>query len=207
MKKTVQILCMEAMVFWGLILSGGCAAFRASTADVDVSETRHFDARFDYSDLRATTQKVVDDLIACPFLADKEDKPVFMIAGLGNRTSEYIDTKTITERMRTLLFKTGTIRFVNEARRDDLLKEQGYQAGHATPETQTRIGRQLGADYMMSGSLSEMKSKSLKQVRVSRQILIYYKMTVEVTDLESGELVWTTEEEFARQQSQPIIGW
>ena len=55
-----------------------------------------------------------------------------------------------------MVFETGKAQFVNESRRADLLKEQGYQSEHATPESQVAVGRQLGAHYMLSGSLAEM---------------------------------------------------
>ena len=60
---------------------------------------------------------------------------------------------------------------------------------------------------MLSGSITEMRQSSPRQVRVSKQKLSYYKLTLEVTDLETGELLWTGEQEMARQASQPIIGW
>jgi hypothetical protein len=96
---------------------------------------------------------------------------------------------------------------VNEARREDLLQEQGYQAAQVEPATQVAIGRQLGAGYMITGALAEMKSSSPRQVRVSKQVIRDYKFTFEVTDLETGELVWITHREFARQISKPLIGW
>jgi PBP1b-binding outer membrane lipoprotein LpoB len=130
-----------------------------------------------------------------------------MIAGVQNRTSQYVDTKNLTDRIRTQLFPTGKIRFVNESRREELMKEQGYSAANATPETQVAVGRQLGARYMMSGSLTEMKDETPRQVRVSKTKVNYYKLTFEVTDVESGEMVWLTEEEFAREARLPLIGW
>jgi PBP1b-binding outer membrane lipoprotein LpoB len=42
---------------------------------------------------------------------------------------------------------------------------------------------------------------------VSRTEINYYKLTVEVTDLESGLIAWTTEKEFARAARLPLIGW
>ena len=105
------------------------------------------------------------------------------------------------------MLQSGKVRFINEVRRDDLLREQGYQAANATPETQTRVGRQLGAKYMISGSFTEMNQQSPKQVRVSKQLVKYYKLTFEITDLETSELIWTKEQEFARKESQPLIGW
>jgi curli biogenesis system outer membrane secretion channel CsgG len=115
--------------------------------------------------------------------------------------------KNVSDRIRTLLLRTGKVRFVNAARREDLLKEQGYQAAHATAETQTAVGRQLGAQYMLTGSLTEMKQRSPRQVRVSKQKIRYYKLTLEITDLETSEIAWTTERDFARRVSEPLIGW
>lgn len=130
-----------------------------------------------------------------------------MIAGVQNRTSQYVDTKNLTDRVRTMLIQGGKARFVNEARRDDLLKEQGFSAANATPETQVAIGKQLGAKYMVTGSLTEMKDESPRQVRVSKTKVNYYKLTFEVTDVESAEIKWIHEEEFAREARLPLIGW
>jgi hypothetical protein len=189
------------------LLQSGCAMFRASTKEVDVEQEKHMDADFDYSDMRKITQSMADDLLNSAFMREQSQQPIYMIAGVENRTSNYVDTKALTDRMRTIIFTSGKAQFVNEARRADLLKEQGYQAANVTPETQTAIGRQLGARYMMSGSLMEMRNDSPKQVRISKQKLNYYKLTMEVTDLESGLLAWTKEIEFARQASLPLIGW
>jgi uncharacterized protein (TIGR02722 family) len=204
--NTNMILRPAAAVLAVSLLSG-CAAFRASTTDVDVTETRHMGADYDYSDMRKISESVANELATSDFLGKLTAAPIFMIAGVENRTSNYVDTKGLTDKIRTTLFKTGKAQFVNEARREDLLKEQGYQAANATPETQVAVGRQMGAKYMISGSLMEMKDQSARQVRVSKQKLNYYKLTVEVTDLEGGLMAWTTEKEFARQASLPIIGW
>ncbi len=207
MKKLIRSVSLFCTVSGLALLSAGCAMFRASTADVDVNQDKHLKSTYDYSDMRNITQAVVDDLLGSDFLKNQAQPPIMMIAGVQNRTERYVDTKALTDKMRTALFQSGKMQFINEARRDDLLKEQGYQAAHATPETQAAVGKQLGAKYMISGSLMEMEETSARQVRVSKQQLNYYKLTVEVTDLESGLLVWTTEKEFARQASQPLIGW
>ncbi len=206
MKNSAMLLNLGLVVLLGLF-SSGCAAFRASTADVDVREQRHMGSTYDYSDMRNITQDVVNELLNSPFLRDKTSPPIVMIAGVQNRTSRYVDTKALTDKMRTALIQSGAAQFVNEARREELLREQGYQAAHATADTQVQVGRQLGARYMLSGSLMEMESTSPRQVRVSKQQLNYYKLTIEVTDLETGLIAWTTEQEFARQASLPLIGW
>ncbi len=208
MKRFHSIVLMAATMP-ALLLANGCAMFRMSTKDVDTSTGKSPVERADYNyaDMKNITQDVVNQLLTSPFMEKQSGEPIMTIAGVQNRTSAYVDTKNLTDRMRTLLFQSGKVQFVNEARRDELLKEQGYQAANATPETQVAVGKQLGAKYMISGSLVEMETKSGRQVRVSKQVLKYYKLTIEVTDLQTGLLAWTTEVEFARQESQPLIGW
>ncbi len=207
MKRLLTTLALTASFSSLALLGSGCAMFRASTQEVDVNETKHMDADYDYSDMRKISEGVTSDLMASDFLGKFSEPPIIIIAGVENRTSNYVDTKGLTDKMRTTLLQSGRAQFVNEARREDLLKEQGYQAANATPETQVAVGRQLGAKLMLSGSLMEMRDDSPKQVRISKQKLNYYKLTMEVTDLESGLIVWTTEKEFARQASLPLIGW
>jgi len=205
----MKVRTVLAMALLGvtLVLVCGCAAVRASYRTVPLSQEKHYDASFDATDMRAITDSVVAELLQSPFLSQYTEPPIMMVAGVENRTSQYVDTKNLTDRIRTELIRSGRVRFVNAARRDDLLREQGYQAAHVTPETQVAIGKQLGARYMLTGSLTEMSKKSPRQVRVSRQEWKYYKLTVEVTDLETGLIVWTTEKEFQREASKPLIGW
>lgn len=190
-----------------VLFTNGCAAFRTDVADVNVDQMGHMDADYDATDMRKITQSVVNQMLASPWLNNASTIPVLMDAGVENRTSNYVDTKNLTDRMRTSLIQSGRVQFINASRRDQLLKEQGYQAANADPATAAAIGRQIGAGYMLSGSLTEMKSETGRQVRVSRTEMQYYKLTIEVTDLTSGVIVWTTEEEFARKARQPLIGW
>lgn len=190
-----------------MFLGSGCAMFRASVAEVDVNQKQHMDADYDYSDMKQMTQGFVTDMLASKFIGGAAQPPVMMIAGIQNRTQQFADMKNFTDHVRTLMLQSGKVRFINEARRDDLLKEQGYQAANVTPEKQLSVGRQLGAKYMISGSFTEMNQTSPKQVRISKQLVKYYKLTFEITDLETSELVWTREQEFARKESQPLIGW
>jgi uncharacterized protein (TIGR02722 family) len=185
----------------------GCSAFRASTREVGVEEDVRYDAKYNYTDMRNVAGNVVDRIMASPLLEKESAPPVFMIAGLQNRTTDYVDMENLSDKMRTMLIQSGKVQFVNAAHRDKLLAEQGYQASNATPETQVAVGKQIGAKYMMTGSLAEMKQTTPKQVRVSKQELRYYKLTVEITDLKTGLIAWTTEEEFAREISKPLIGW
>ncbi len=207
MKRWFASISVAVAACGFLTLGTGCAMFRAKTSEVNVEQGEHMRAEFDFRDLKAISADVVGQLIASPFLIKQSSPPIFAVRGLENRTSDYLDTKAITDTMRTKLIQSGTVQFVNVERRADLAVEQGYQAANATPGTSVEIGQQAAARYMLSGSVVEMRQESPRQVRISKTKLRFYQLTVEVTDLQSGLVSWTTQYEFARQERQPLIGW
>ena len=103
MLKSASLLSVGA----ALLFTSGCAMFRASNEDVSVDNMKHFDADYDATDMRKITQKTVDELLASPFLTKRDKPAVMIVAGIQNRTSMYVDTQNLSDRMRTLLLQSG----------------------------------------------------------------------------------------------------
>jgi hypothetical protein len=147
------------------------------------------------------------DIMEHPFPGRDEKEPIVVVMGVQNRTRTHADMKAITDTITTKLLDERKIRLVNAARRDDLLKEQGFQLANCTEETKAKIGRQLGAKYMLTGSLVEIGRKSGREVRVSKKEDVYYQLTVEITDLETGLIAVRKQRDRLRRVSKPLIGW
>ena len=192
---------------FALVMSTGCAAFRTSITEVNPDERRHYDEDYDQTDLKELSATITSQLLNSPFLQDQPKPPVMMIAPLANNTDEHIDTKSLTDKMRVALLQSGQVRFVNEVRRKEIMDEQGFQAANSTPGQNAAVGKQLGVKYMLTGSFSKIEKKSGRQVRVSKKYFSFYKLTMEVTDIETGEIVWIAEHEIAREARKPLIGW
>lgn len=197
----------SVMILSALVLGTGCSAFRASVQNEDVAtaSAKPMDTGYDFGDLRWLGDSVSLDMMASPIL--EAGKPILVVMGVENRTDEHIDTKAITDSIRTKLINSGRASFVNESQRDNLLREQGFQLANCTPETRTMVGKQLGARYMLTGSLVKITKDTPRQVRLSKQEQVFFQLTVEVTDLETGLIAWTTQKERVRGASKPLIGW
>ncbi len=206
MNPMFRVILVALLGAFVLSLSG-CAMFRMRVKDDDVSNLPVLDAKYGPQDLRNLSKDIANDIADSSFIKNLPDDPIMIIYGVQPRTETFVDTKALTDRIRTTLMQTSKIRFVNEARRQELMKEQGYQAANATASTRTAIGKQLGAKYMMTGALIEMKKETGRQVRVSKTELLYYQLTMDITDLETGLVAWSTIKEFAREARKPLIGW
>lgn len=209
MSLSAGMIKLTVITTTALIIGTGCSAFRASVQNEDVgtASVKPMDTGYDFGDLRWLGESVGLDLLAAPVMDQGGRKPILVVMGIENRTDEHIDTKAITDTIRTKVINTGKASFVNESQRDNQLREQGYQLANCTPETRVLIGRQLGARYMLTGSLVKITKDTPRQVRLSKQEQVYFQLTIEVTDLETGLIAWTTQKERVRGASKPLIGW
>ncbi len=207
MKAKIDLFKVGIILSSVLILSG-CAMFREKVSDTDVNKMPQMDARYGPQDLRRLGQDVATEIANSSFITNQQNAPIMIIYGIQPRTETFVDTQALTDRIRTTIMQTSKIQFVNETRRQELMKEQGFQAQSATDDTRTAIGKQLGARYMITGALVEMQKQTGAQVRVSKTEMMYYQLTVDITDLETGIIVWSAvPKEFAREKRMPLIGW
>lgn len=184
---------------------GGCVA---TTRSLDPEVEKHYDASYDFSDKKAIVDELTSSLRASPNVPRSATKPVVVIYGVANKTSEHIDTSGITDDIRNALLNAGDFTFVNRPQRDNLIAEADYQyAGFVSPEQRVAEGRQVGAQYVLSGTLRSIEKRQPSQWRLNKKKLVYYSMNLELTDLQSSVIVWADSVEIARESSQPILRW
>ncbi len=201
LKKSI-FLVLAAVI---LLMLGGCSA---TTRDLSSDDAIHYDEGYDFSDKKAIVNNLVESLVNKPPLVARYDRPVVIIYGVANRTSEHIETDGITDDIRQEIMQSGKARFVNKVQRDNIAKESNYQyGGNVSAETRLQRARQIGAEYMLTGTLRSIKKKQPKQMRLTKKTLQYYSLTLELTDLQTGIIEWTDSAEIVRESSKPFIGW
>ncbi len=187
------------------VILAGC---RATTRDVSPEEAIHYDEGYDFTDKKSIVDSLVTSLINKSPLAGRNDQPVLIVYTVANRTSEHIETDGITDDIRQKIMESGKARFVNKVQRDSIQRELAYQyGGSVDAATRVQRARQVGAEYMVSGTLRSITKEQPKQVRLKKKTLQYYSLVLELTDLESGLIVWTDSVEIVRESSKPFIGW
>jgi len=184
---------------------GGCAA---TTRTLDPESAQHYDARYDFSDKKEIVDALTASLLNSAAVPTEFAKPLIVVYGVDNETSEHINTGGITDDIRLALLQSGEYRFLNRAQRTNIQTETDFQhAGFVSPSQRVVQGRQLGADYILSGTLRSIEKKQPRQWRLNKKELIYYSMNLELTSLESGEITWADNVEIARESSRPLFRW
>jgi len=185
----------------GLFFLSACAN-KVSYGDAGAVETVNTD--FGSTDLQQTSVALVDSLLTFEPLVKvfENRRPVLFIDTVQNKTSEHIDTESITDTISTKLINTGKFRFVDMTKVNAVKKQYDYQisSGLVSEETAVKVGRQIGAEYMLYGNISSIIKRDSKTKDA------YYKVTLKLMDIESGIVEWQGEKEFRKQQSKTLLG-
>lgn len=204
MEQVLKGIAFATVVGLSAVMLTSCA----TTRSVDPQSDVHYDASYDFSDKNRIVNDLTKSLLSVNQFPPSASKPILIVYDLYNETSEHINTSGITDDIRLELIRSGKYRFINEAQRKNVLKEGAYQsAGHVDPAMRFAQGKQLGANYILSGALRSIEKKEQRQIRLTKKKMIYYSLNMEMTDLTTGEIAWADKVELARESSRPIIGW
>ncbi|MDX2493729.1 MAG: penicillin-binding protein activator LpoB [Desulfuromusa sp.] len=199
----------QSLFTWGglllIILLAGCSV---TTREVGSDEKVIYDEGYHFSDKKAIVDDMVKSLLSKHPLLRATDRPVVIVYGIANRTSEHISTSAMTDDMRQSLLNSGRVRFVNETQRKNIERETSYQyGGNVAAETRIQKARQVGAQYMLTGTLRSIEKKQPRQFRLKKKTLMYYSLNMELTDIQTGLIEWADSTEVIREASKPFIGW
>jgi penicillin-binding protein activator len=193
-------------IFTGCLVSlffTGCAnqQFTKGSYD-DIAEDRLLDDKFNESDMRRIADFMAESLANSALVQKMKKRPVVMVTLVKNRSQEHIDMKSMTDKMRVALIKSGKFQFTEKANRAEIAEEVDYQtqSGYVDPSSARRIGKQIGAEYFLTGEITDRVQE------VGKEKYVYYKATFNLTNIESGLLDWTDEKELRKFYKKRSVG-
>lgn len=150
--------------------------------------------KFVEADLQIIADKLSESLLTNSVLATSGKPPTILMSKFSNSTDEHIDMRSISEKIMVNLQKSGKVRLINARLRGAIADEHRYQeSGFVDPATAKKRGKQIGAAYLISGNISSIKQP------VGRQEIVYYKATLELTDLGTNIINWMDDVEIKKK--------
>ncbi len=180
-----------------LALLAGCGQ-SIEMERLDPTTDLQYDTKWSHRDNQIAADKLVESLLAAPWIAEftalrPGERPVIVVDEVTNATAEHIDVRALTDMIQTKLVKSQRVRFLNKEARDSILEEYKYQSsGAVDPSRAVRTGRQEGAMYILTGDLSSIQST------LGNKRIVTYKVTLQLTSLESAVIEWTDDLEIVK---------
>ncbi len=155
---------------------------------------------FGSTDLQSIAQSMSNSLLQSPVLRATA-RPLVTVADVKNHTSEYIDTKAITDTIRAKMLKSGLVRFAVDTsamknQTDELIRQN---SGLYKKSQSKKLGQMEGADFRIEGSITSIvkRADDVKD--------IYYKLSLQLINNESGVIEWADEKEIRKTSNQSMF--
>ena len=180
-----------------IVLMIGVMSCNRSVTRVSPDQQIDLSGRWNDTDSKLVAEEMIRDVLNRPWRSDffnaKNKKPVVIVGMISNKTSEHIESETFIKDVEREFINSGMVRVVqNSVFREKLREERAEQGEFASPETQAKWGKELGADFMMFGVITSI-TDSYKKEKV-----VNYKVNLELANVETNEKVWIGDKEIKK---------
>ena len=193
MKRLIQL----SMIALSCLIISSCTTQR-KVERISYDQKIDLSGRWNDTDSWETAQNMITQILNGRWISDYKkyndnERPKVIVGLVKNRSHEHIDAETFIKDMEKAFIKTGAIRLIQGGEsREEIRFEREDQQTNALPSTVKQWGRELGADFMLQGTINSIVDE------VERQMVIYYQIDLTLTNLESNEVVWIGDEKIKK---------
>ena len=200
MYKAMGFVCVWVLGFG--MLGCGSRQFTQGSYD-DISEDRLLDDKFNESDMRQIADTMVKSLTESLVIREAKKPPIVLVTLVKNRSQEHIDMKSMTDKIKVALIKSGRFKFTEKENREEMAEETEYQgqSGYVDSATARKKGRQIGAQFFLTGEITDRVQE------VGSKKYVYYKCTFNLVNIETGILEWADDKEIRKFYTKKSVGF
>jgi uncharacterized protein (TIGR02722 family) len=175
------------MMSIALALSG--CGHETKVTRVDTGVVTDLSGRWNDTDSRMVAEAMVKEALQYPWLGNFERanqrQPVVIVGTVLNSSHEHISMQTFITDLERELTNSQKVTFVaGKGERDEVRSERKEQAIYAREDTQNAPGKEIGADFMMKGTIATIL------VEAEGTKAVFYQVDLQMIDLENNAKVW-----------------
>ena len=165
---------------------------------VDPSEQIDISGRWNNTDSRLVAEDITKTILGGNWLTDhmaakNGQRPVVIVGFVTNKSHEHIEAETFVKDVENSFVTTQKVRLVQGGKkREELRAEKADQQTNSTVSSMKKFGLEQGADFILQGSINSIVD-SHKRKKVN-----YYQVNLELTNIETNEVVWIGEKKIAK---------
>jgi len=177
------------------LLSAGCAT---KVERMDAREVKDLSGAWNDTDSRMVSEEMIRDSLNRGWLYDwttahGSKRPAVIVGEVRNLSHEHINVNTFVSDIERALINSGKVDFVaSRTERGDIREERRDQDIHARSDTRKAMGQEIGADFMLQGTINTIVDPSGDtQVR-------YYQVNMTLISLADNRKVWVGQKEIKK---------
>ena len=184
-----------ALALLALVAASACST---KVERLDESQAVDLSGAWNDTDSRLVTQEMIQDSLSRSWLQEfrgrpGQNRPTVIVGDVRNLSHEHINTQTFTLEMERALINSGKVDFVaSKAERTGIRDERKDQDINAREDTRNAMGKELGADFMLTGTINTIVDPSGDtQVR-------FYQVNLTLISLADNRKVWVGQKDIRK---------
>jgi len=200
--KLTGIITLASMLVVGGVLQG-CST---SVERMDTKEVVDISGDWNDTDSRMVSEEMIADVLSrswiSNFVSQQGQPPAVIVGEIRNLSHEHINVNTFVGDMERELINSGKVEFVaSSTERSEIREERRDQELHSTQATANPMGREIGADFMLKGSINTIIDKEgKKSVR-------YYQIDLTLISMTDNRKVWLGQKKIKKLVKEPGLRW
>ncbi len=178
----------------------GCGSTKVDRMDTE--EVRDLSGSWNDTDSRLVSEEMIKDVLSRKWLSEHKrrhnKKPTIIVGEVTNMSHEHISVETFVADMERALINSGKVEFVASSNeRGEVRGERSDQDIHAREDTRKPMGQEIGADYMLKGSIkSIVDAENRKQVR-------FFQIDMTLISIADNRKVWVGQKKIKKFIKRP----
>jgi uncharacterized protein (TIGR02722 family) len=192
--KFNRIIAVAAIAFSGILINS-CSR---QVTRVSTDETIDVSGNWNNSDARMAADELTGKILGASWIdthmtEHQGKRPVVIVGFVQNKSHEHIDAETFLTDIESSFIQSQKVRLVQGGKkREELRAEKADQQTNATVSSLKKFGMENGADYILQGSINSIVDAH------KRQKVVYYQVNLELTNIQTNEVVWIGEKKIAK---------
>ena len=181
-----------------LVVLAAASACSTKVERLDESQAVDLSGAWNDTDSRLVSQEMIQDSLSRAWLQEfrgrsGQTRPAVIVGEVRNMSHEHINTQTFTLEMERALINSGKVDFVaNKSERQGIRDERKDQDLNAREDTRNAMGKELGADFMLTGTINTIVDPNGDtQVR-------FYQVNMTLISLADNRKVWVGQKDIRK---------
>ncbi|MFA5530467.1 MAG: penicillin-binding protein activator LpoB [Thiohalomonadaceae bacterium] len=192
--KRAAVIALVALI--------GLAGCSTKVSRIETDEVRDLSGKWNDTDSRLVSEEMIGQMLEGAWVNNHVRRhgnlPTVIVGTVKNLSHEHVNVNTFVADIERAVINSGRVEFVaSRDERGEIREERKDMDVHASEATRKAMGQEIGADYMLTGSINTIVDKEGKTA------VRYYQVDMNLISLTDNRKAWVGQKKIKKVVEKP----
>lgn len=182
----------------------GLAGCSTKVSRIETDEVRDLSGKWNDTDSRLVSEEMIGQMLEGGWvdnhLRRHGNSPTVIVGTVKNLSHEHVNVNTFVADIERAVINSGRVQFVaSRDEREEIREERKEMDVHASEATRKAMGQEIGADYMLTGTINTIVDQE------GNTAVRYYQVDMNLISLSDNRKVWVGQKKIKKVVEKPAM--